>query len=94
VSGGRIDFSFNLEFVDRTISASVDLPTSPVTRTELLPVLQGFTNAIVGLAEARASEAGLAVSCRKGCGACCRQLVPVAEPELRHLAEVVAAMPS
>ncbi len=93
VSAGRIDFNFKLEFVDRTISASVDLPASPVTPTSLLPVLQGFTNAIVGLAEARASEAGLAISCRKGCAACCRQLVPVAEPELRYLAEVVAALP-
>jgi Fe-S-cluster containining protein len=94
VGAGRIDYSFKLEFVDRTISASVDLPASPVTPTGLLPVLQGFTNAIVGLAEARASEAGLAISCRKGCAACCRQLVPVAEPELRYLAEVVAALPS
>ena len=94
VGADRMDFSFQLEFVDRTISASVGLPASPVTRTELLPVLQGFTNAIVGLAEARASDAGLAISCRKGCGACCRQLVPVAEPELWHLAEVVAALPS
>jgi Fe-S-cluster containining protein len=93
VGAGRIDFSFKLEFVDRTISASVDLPASPVTPTGLLPVLQGFTNAIVGLAEARAFDAGLAISCRKGCGACCRQLVPVAEGELRHLAEVVAALP-
>lgn len=93
MSGGSVDFSFNMEFADRTISASVRLPDSLLTPTELLPVLQGFTDAIVGLAKARASDAGLAVTCAKGCAACCRFLVPVAEAEIRHLARLVAALP-
>ena len=36
---------------------------------------------------------GEAISCKAGCGACCRQLVPVSETEAHHLRDVVEAMP-
>jgi len=94
VVDGSVVFSFNMELTDRTISASVRLPVAPVTLTELLPVLQGFSEAIVELAKARAADAGRAITCRKGCGACCRSLVPVTEAEVRHLAQVVDELPS
>ena len=43
---------------------------------------------------ARASRrAGSPVSCRKGCGACCRHVVPVSPPEAWMLADLIAAMP-
>ena len=41
-----------------------------------MPALQGLVNAVVG-----AAEAGRTISCRKGCGACCRQLVPISRTE-------------
>jgi Fe-S-cluster containining protein len=46
-------------------------------------------NATVGAAE----ERGKPISCRKGCGACCRQLVPVSEAEARHLGQLVDQAP-
>lgn len=43
---------------------------------------------------ARASRRnGSPVSCRAGCGACCRHVVPVSPPEAWMLADLVAAMP-
>jgi Fe-S-cluster containining protein len=33
------------------------------------------------------------VTCAKGCGACCRQIVPVSQAEARALGRLVAAMP-
>ena len=39
-----------------------------------------------------AAEAGKTVSCRKGCGACCRQLVPVSRTEGERLLGVIEAM--
>ena len=33
------------------------------------------------------------VSCRRGCGACCRQVVPISQPEARHLASVLERLP-
>lgn len=86
-------YHFELTAGGRTIEASVSLPAADVRLTDLLPVLMSFTNALVALAEDAAREAGKPVSCRAGCGACCRQLVPVSEPEALYLAELVEAMP-
>src|SRR5262249_15943606 len=33
------------------------------------------------------------VSCKKGCGACCRQLVPVSQVEARYLRDLVEQLP-
>jgi Fe-S-cluster containining protein len=41
-----------------------------------------------------AAEAGKAISCRKGCGACCRQLVPISRTEGERLLSTVAALPA
>jgi Fe-S-cluster containining protein len=59
----------------------------------MLPVIQQFTNALVGMGESLVESAGLTVSCKAGCGACCRQLVPVSETEAFHLRDLVEAMP-
>jgi Fe-S-cluster containining protein len=60
----------------------------------LLPVFQGLTDLVVGVAEREAARQGQCVSCRKGCGACCRQLVPVSAVEARALARFVAELPA
>jgi Fe-S-cluster containining protein len=40
----------------------------------------------------RAQRAGLAVTCRKGCGACCRQPVPLSPPEAWMIAGMVRSL--
>ena len=67
--------------------------TRPQRPVEFLPVLQLFQNEIVAVAEEAATREGKSISCRAGCGACCRQLVPVSEIEARHLARVVSDLP-
>lgn len=66
----------------------ITVPSGPVAAAEVVPALQGLVNAIVA-----AAEAGKAISCRKGCGACCRQLVPVSRTEGERLLGVIEAMP-
>src|SRR5882724_2417989 len=68
------------------IAHSITVPNAPVPATEVVPVLQGLVNAVV--------EAAEAISCRKGCGACCRQLVPVSRTEGERLLQLVEAMPA
>lgn len=87
--------SFEIEFSasGRTIQASVSVPSEELRMTDLLPLLFGFSNALVAIAEDVTKEAGKPVSCCAGCGACCRQAVPVSEPEALYLAELVEAMP-
>jgi Fe-S-cluster containining protein len=69
----------------------VDGPVRPV---RLLPLFQAITNAIVQRSASVAVQSGKQISCRAGCGACCRQVVPISETEARHLAAVVEAMPA
>ncbi len=46
-------------------------------------------------AAARASRrSGKPITCRKGCAACCRQVVPVSPPEAWRLADLVNSMPA
>jgi len=64
----------------------VNIPVIRSPKRVLLPALQGVTDAIVGLAQREAESAGEKVSCRKGCDACCRQMVPLAPTEVFGLA--------
>ena len=70
------------------IAHPITVPNAPVPAAEIVPALQGLVNAVV-----EAAEAGQAISCRKGCGACCRQLVPVSRTEGERLLRLVEAMP-
>lgn len=77
---------------DLRIAHPITVPDAPVPAREIVPALQGLVNAVVGAAEAGIG-AGTAVSCRKGCGACCRQLVPVSRSEGERLLDLVEALP-
>ncbi len=83
------EFKFELKIGEQMINASVNVPAEAIRPVDLLPILQGFSNAIVG-----AAAAGEAVSCRAGCGACCRQVVPISEMEAIYFAELIEEMPA
>lgn len=69
------------------------VPEGPVAVEDVLPIFQGLTDLFVTRGAAKAEAAGRTVSCRAGCGACCRQIVPVSDAEARALAGLVDAMP-
>ena len=74
---------------DLRIAHPITVPNAAVPAAEIVPALQGLVNAVV-----EAAERGKAISCRKGCGACCRQLVPVSRTEGERLLQLVEAMPA
>lgn len=69
------------------------VPPGPTPPIELLPIFQSMTDAFVGAAVENAKAAGETISCRKGCGACCRQLVPISEVEVESIRRLVRALP-
>ena len=79
---------------DLRIVHEVSVPTAEVTAAEIVPALQGVVNAVVDAAERLAVASGQTISCRKGCGACCRQLVPISLTEGERLTALVRAMPA
>lgn len=60
----------------------------------LLPVARQLSHELITITLNSACQDGKTVSCKAGCGACCRQLVAISLAEAQSLAEVVGAMPS
>ena len=77
----------------RRVTMRVGVPQEPVPPAELLPLYRSLAEHLTTLAVESAKAAGHQVSCRKGCGACCRQLVPVSALEARELVKLVDKMP-
>ncbi|MDI1328154.1 MAG: YkgJ family cysteine cluster protein [Brevundimonas sp.] len=82
-----------LEVGGERISVEMTVPAGLVTVEDVLPIVHGLSSLFATRATARVAAEGQEVSCRAGCGACCRQLVPVAPAEARALARLVEAMP-
>jgi Fe-S-cluster containining protein len=74
----------------KPVDLKMTVPAGPVAPGELLPLYRAVAERVVS---SGVEKAGGRVSCRKGCGACCRQLVPISRLEARHLAALVEAMP-
>jgi Fe-S-cluster containining protein len=81
--------TLRLSVGDLRVVHPITVPSGPVPAADVVQALQGLVNAVV-----TAAEAGKAISCRKGCGACCRQLVPVSRTEAERLLSTVAALPA
>jgi Fe-S-cluster containining protein len=74
---------------DWEIRTAMSVPAGPTRLVELLPLARSFADAVMSSAAKLVAEQGKQISCRKGCGACCRQLVPIAEVEARHIGHLV-----
>lgn len=74
------------------LEVEMTVPAFPVKQRRMLPILQQITNSFIEIGLSEMDE-GEEVSCRAGCGACCRQVVPIAESEAYNLAELVRQMP-
>jgi Fe-S-cluster containining protein len=78
---------------DWELETSLSVPAGPIRLRTMLPLVQSFADAVIGAAAEAAESQGRRISCKKGCGACCRQLVPISEVEARHIAALVEALP-
>jgi Fe-S-cluster containining protein len=77
---------------DWRMEMTVTVPKGATSWRVVLPVLQSITNRIVDSAVEEVESAGERISCQKGCGACCRQLVPIAQVEAELLGELIGRM--
>jgi Fe-S-cluster containining protein len=78
---------------DWQMQVKVTVPTGPTRLRQMLPMVQSLADRVVGGAVQASQAEGQQISCKKGCGACCRQLVPISEIEARNLRDVVDALP-
>ena len=84
-----------LRFHDGEGEHAIPIPAPPThgTMLDLLPAAREISGHVTALALERERAAGRTISCRAGCGACCRQLVAISVIEAESLARLVAEMP-
>jgi Fe-S-cluster containining protein len=83
----------SLSSPDWQMRVEVTVPTGPTRLRQMLPLVQSLADQVVACGEQGARDEGQRISCKAGCGACCRQLVPIAEVEARHVRDLIEAMP-
>ncbi len=92
-TGQPAEFQVNLKIGGRKLEASAPVSTGPVRPVDLLPLIQSLDDAVIRAAIDDETARGKTVTCRAGCGACCRQLAPIGQIEARYLVELLVAMP-
>jgi Fe-S-cluster containining protein len=93
VTGDYVTGTVELKLAGRRLRVEMEVPAGPTRAAKLLPLFRSVADTVVGIASETAVSQGLTISCKMGCGACCRQLVPISAIEARQLRELVNEMP-
>jgi Fe-S-cluster containining protein len=93
IPANLVTLQASLSSTDWRLRVKLTVPKGPTPLRHLLPLVQSLTDAVVDSATRAVEEGGAKVSCKKGCGACCRQLVPISEVEARHIHDLVEQLP-
>ncbi len=89
----KVPAQVNLTLYGKPLELKFAVPADKVTPLGVLPALQQIDNQFVDTAVEAFVDRDRPISCRAGCGACCRQVVPLAEFEAYHIAAVVERLP-
>jgi Fe-S-cluster containining protein len=84
---------FSLAVGEGQMRMSAQVPAGETNLTQLLPVLQSLDSALIGEVGEQLQQGGRTVSCRAGCGACCRQMVPISIFEAESLGACIQTLP-
>jgi Fe-S-cluster containining protein len=82
-----------LSIAGAQMEMEITVPAGPIRPRRMLPVFQSLAESLVGIGISNAEQEGGTISCKKGCGACCRQLVPLAEMEAHDIRDVLERLP-
>jgi Fe-S-cluster containining protein len=86
--------TIQLTILGQQLSASFDVPAHPISPQPALPAAYAIADAVVTIASQASEAQGKPISCRRGCAACCRQLVTLAPVEAIAVADLIEALPS
>ena len=88
-----VQVSFGLRIGEGTLNATLEVPAGKTTLSKMLPILQDFDSRMINRVTDEAAVAGHPISCRAGCAACCRQMVPLSIFEAEFLGEWFGTLP-
>jgi Fe-S-cluster containining protein len=75
------------------LTTAIDVPTGLIPITAIVPLTRRLGEEAAELEVQQAIAAGQTISCRMGCAACCRMLVPLSAPEAFALRNYVEQLP-
>ena len=82
-----------MTFGNDVFEISAEVPAEGARPRHILPMLRDVAGEIIARAVANSEAQGRPISCKAGCGACCRQLVPLSQTEAHILRELVLDLP-
>ncbi len=77
----------------QTVEVVLPIPEADVQSQEMMPVFQILTDTFVAAAVSDLEQSGRCVTCRLGCAACCRQVIPLTPAETKWIRQVVETLP-
>lgn len=77
----------------QTLRGKISIPAAPARPERLLPVFQSIADAVIQATVNSLEKEGFTVSCKKGCAACCRKLVPISRTEAHRISELLEGLP-
>jgi Fe-S-cluster containining protein len=88
-----VTVEFSIGLGDGSLKVSATVPAGQTNLTRILPVLQAIDDSVIAGVASQLSQIGRTVSCKAGCGACCRQMVPLSIFEAEALAAWIQSLP-
>jgi Fe-S-cluster containining protein len=81
--------SIVLQMGGESVGVPVRIPEPEMRLADLAAIACALTQAVADRRERDTAADGRPICCRAGCGACCRQLVPISAPEALWLADAI-----
>jgi Fe-S-cluster containining protein len=78
---------------DGKFSVTAVVPAGQTNLTQILPVLQSLDDSVIARTATQLSETGQTISCKAGCGACCRHMVSLSLFEAEALCAWIRTLP-
>src|SRR5947209_4169091 len=75
------------------LKTTIGVPAGPTPLPQVVPLAHALADAVTRMAEQAVAKQGEKITCRKGCAACCRTMIPISEVEARWLRELVDNLP-
>jgi Fe-S-cluster containining protein len=88
-----VSIDFAITVGEGKLIATAVVPAGPTNLTQILPVIQALDDSLIAGVAEHLAEDGRRFSCKAGCGACCRQLVPISIFEAEALAAWIRTLP-
>ena len=85
--------SLEISIAGEKVEFTVPVPSGAATWEDLLPFMRALVKVSSDISQDYFAAQGKPISCRAGCGICCRQRVPIAEFEAHRLRRLVESMP-